>query len=198
MEEYTYPSFDDTSTLWRPSKGQALRASLALRIMHSLIRISPPNRIHSPALDDPSRVLLNQEDLLATLLSFSITVFEVLEQFGISWTAEEQEAYFYVWDRVGETLGIGDTARHPRTHGERDPWRISRGRSAVSTKGTSPRTDEEEPPDQMPAANRRPAGSPAGSHVTPEDIDELFKGPINRRVLRHVADVGTLRPRVRA
>ena len=38
------------------------------------------------------------------------------------------------------------------------------------------------------------AGSPAASRITSADIDKLFKGPINRRVLRHVADVGTLRP----
>ncbi len=43
MEKYTYQSFDDTRRLWDPKdQAQALRASLALRIMHSLIRKSRP------------------------------------------------------------------------------------------------------------------------------------------------------------
>jgi hypothetical protein len=50
---------------------------------------------------------LNQEDLLGTLLTFTVTVFEVLEQFGISWTADDQDAYLHAWDVVGAHLGIG-------------------------------------------------------------------------------------------
>ena len=117
--EVHLPEFRRHPLLWAPTKGRALRASLALRMMHSLIRISAATGIESPALDAPGRPLLNQEDLLATLLSFSITVFEVLEQFGINWTAEEQEAYFYVWDRVGRHARDWRHARHPRTHGKR-------------------------------------------------------------------------------
>ena len=45
-------------------------------------------------------VPLNQEDLLGTL-TFTVTVFEVLEQFGITWTRDEQEAYLRAWDKVG-------------------------------------------------------------------------------------------------
>ncbi len=108
MHQYTYQSFVATKTLWGASEGQALRASLALRIMHGLIRTLEPPGIQTLGTVDAGDVALNQEDLLATLLSFTITVFEVLEKFGISWTDEDQEAYFYVWDRVGETLGIGD------------------------------------------------------------------------------------------
>lgn len=57
---------------------------------------------------------LNQEDLLATQLSFSVTVFEVLERYGIAWTADEQEAYMHLWDLVGERLGIGTTTVRDR------------------------------------------------------------------------------------
>ena len=106
---YTYTSFEATKRLWGAPTGQALCASRGLRVMHSLIRTTAsPVGIKIPGLVDREVEPLNQEDLLATLLSFTITVFEVLEQFGISWTAEEQEAYFYVWDHVGATLGIGD------------------------------------------------------------------------------------------
>jgi ER-bound oxygenase mpaB/B'/Rubber oxygenase, catalytic domain len=177
MKKYTYPSYDDTQTLWGPSKGSALRATLALRMMHSLIRISKPSGVPGPSLDDRDQALLNQEDLLATLLSFSITVFEVLEQFGISWTAKEQEAYFYVWDRVGETLGIGDT---------RAILELTGSRSLEDLKRRLRRSDE-----GLPAG---PHVISSGSRVKVADIDRLFNGPINRRVLRHVANVDTLRP----
>jgi hypothetical protein len=179
MKRYTYPSFDDTRRLWGASEGQALRASLALRIMHSLIRISKPTGIKDPALDHPNHVPLNQEDLLATLLSFSITVFEVLEQFGIRWSAEEQEAYFYVWDRVGETLGIGDTHVIRELTGTGSMAELKR-ELRLYDEG-----EEDEVVVEVPIGNSR---------LTPEEVSHLFKGPINRRVLRRVADVGTLRP----
>ncbi len=126
---------------------------------------------------------LNQTDLLATLLSFSITVFEVLEQFGINWTAEEQEAYFYVWDRVGDTLGIGDLC-------------VIRSLTGADTltdlKKTLRRFDEGDPDPRrdLPSV---PMSTP-GTQVTQEDRDNLFEGTLNRRVLWRVADVGTLRP----
>src|SRR5829696_8341355 len=60
-----------------------------------------------PTRNDPP---LNQEDLLGMLLSFSITVFEVLERYAIYWTADEQEAYLHAWDVVGSYLGIGTRA----------------------------------------------------------------------------------------
>jgi hypothetical protein len=53
---------------------------------------------------------LNQEDLLGMLLTFSISVFEVLERYDITWTEDEQEAYLHAWDVVGAYLGIGSPA----------------------------------------------------------------------------------------
>ena len=58
-------------------------------------------------LGEHNEVPLNQEDLLGMLLSLSITTFEVLERYGISWTADQQESYLHMWDVVGAYLGIG-------------------------------------------------------------------------------------------
>jgi hypothetical protein len=41
------------------------------------------------------------------MLTFSITVFEVLERYGIAWTADQQESYLHAWDVIGAYLGIG-------------------------------------------------------------------------------------------
>jgi ER-bound oxygenase mpaB/B'/Rubber oxygenase, catalytic domain len=49
---------------------------------------------------------LNQEDLLATQLLFCVTVFEVLEKFGLSWSEEDQIAYLTTWTMIGRLLGV--------------------------------------------------------------------------------------------
>jgi hypothetical protein len=63
--------------------------------MHSLIPNVDEPRQRGPEEDQDTKPT-NQEDLLATLLSFTVPVFEVLELFGICWSEEEQDAYFYV------------------------------------------------------------------------------------------------------
>jgi len=94
--------------------GRALEATLNLRALHSWIRSLANSRLRGGHDDVPedfgarrNDVFLNQEDLLGTLLTFSVTVFEVLEQFGVSWSADDQQAYLHAWDVVGHWLGIG-------------------------------------------------------------------------------------------
>ena len=76
------------------------KACLAVRCYHEAIRSQLGAR---PDGEEP----LNQEDLLAPLLAFTVTVFEVLERYGITWTADDQQAYLYAWDLIGRRLGIG-------------------------------------------------------------------------------------------
>lgn len=52
-------------------------------------------------------VPINQEDLLGTLGTFTVTTFEVMAKLGIPWNDEAEAAYLHHWDRVGELLGIG-------------------------------------------------------------------------------------------
>jgi hypothetical protein len=52
-------------------------------------------------------VVINQEDLLGTLGTFTVTVFDVMEKLGVPWTDEAEAAYLAVWDTVGELLGVG-------------------------------------------------------------------------------------------
>lgn len=52
-------------------------------------------------------VPINQEDLLGTLGTFTVTVFDVMAKLGVPWTDEAEHAYLELWDRVGELLGIG-------------------------------------------------------------------------------------------
>ena len=96
-------------------------AARSLRIYHGLIRCCDPearHRVPGELPEDP--VWINQQELLGTLLTFTVGVFEVLERLDRSWTLDELEAYVYLWDCVGELLGVGsrdacpDIAEHTR------------------------------------------------------------------------------------
>jgi hypothetical protein len=56
-----------------------------------------------PALGKP----VNQEDLLGTLLEFSVGVFECMDALGVPYTDDDKAAWFHVWDVVGRHMGVG-------------------------------------------------------------------------------------------
>ena len=112
---------DDARRQWQPPSEQSPASGVvmpwhvctALRLYHQTIRRKLIDDARSKGADaeaDFGGKPLNQEDLLGILLTFSITVFEVLERFGICWTADEQEAYLHLWDVIGAYLGIGSPA----------------------------------------------------------------------------------------
>ena len=90
-EQAVKDSWDTSGVRWR--------VCATLRVHHEAIRRVQESRAGSVDA-------LNQEDLLGALLTFTITVFEVLEQFGISWTDADQLAYLRTWNLIGESLGI--------------------------------------------------------------------------------------------
>jgi hypothetical protein len=90
------------------------KACHILRTYHARIRHDLQQRRAEPRvgelLGDRNTPPLNQEDLLAMLLTFTVSVFEVLERCGIFWSTDEQEAYLHLWDVIGDRLGIGTPA----------------------------------------------------------------------------------------
>lgn len=86
-----------------------------LRHLHQQIRANleyhrAKDRRVIELLGDHNAPPLNQEDLLAMLLTFTVSVFEVLERFGIRWSNDDQDAYLHLWDVIGAHLGIGTPA----------------------------------------------------------------------------------------
>jgi len=87
-----------------------------LRLFHQNVRktlVSSTDKAVKALLGDENKAPktpLNQEDLLGMLLMFSFVVFEVLDRFGICWTADEQDAFLHLWDVVGGYLAIGSDA----------------------------------------------------------------------------------------
>lgn len=56
---------------------------------------------------------LNQEDLLATLGTFTTVVFDVLDRFGVTYDDAVRADFYFLWNVIGWHLGIGDAEAVP-------------------------------------------------------------------------------------
>ena len=89
------------------TQGQGIRAVQKVRLMHAAIRhyIHHDNRwqVHwDPDWGTP----INQEDMAATLMTFSSIIMDGMQRFNIRLLPEQEEAYLHVWKVVGDMLGI--------------------------------------------------------------------------------------------
>ena len=120
--------FPDESVLYEvstppaPSKSRSLKPGghgytrvLSTRLTHAVIRELITSRGWDPTkvagVPRHEKILrgvpINQEDLLGVLGTFTISVIDAVDKLGVHWTAEAQQAYVDLWDRVGALLGIG-------------------------------------------------------------------------------------------
>jgi hypothetical protein len=96
--------------------GRGYRDARFVRLMHAAVRwliLHDPNLPKTsgrPATglywDQDWGVPINQEDLLATLLTFTEVVFEALDRSGVHCSDSEASAYLHAWSVVGYLLGI--------------------------------------------------------------------------------------------
>jgi len=86
-----------------------IRTCAGLRLFHHMVRsqIAGADDEVKRALGPENATPINQEDLLGTLLSFTVTTFRVLDRFGVNWSDDDCETYLLYWDLVGAALGIG-------------------------------------------------------------------------------------------
>jgi hypothetical protein len=85
-----------------------VRTAAGLRLFHHAVRTQLQRDDDAlDALGTENKTPINQEDLLGTLLTFTVTTFGVLDQFGVEWSNDDREAYLLFWDLVGAALGIG-------------------------------------------------------------------------------------------
>jgi ER-bound oxygenase mpaB/B'/Rubber oxygenase, catalytic domain len=66
---------------------------------------------------------LNQEDLLATLGTFTTVTFEALDKLAIPFDDDDKEAYYHLWNVVGWHMGIGAESAIDIDIAGRKPWR---------------------------------------------------------------------------
>jgi ER-bound oxygenase mpaB/B'/Rubber oxygenase, catalytic domain len=99
-----------------PGVGHGYRDARRVRLMHAAVRYLILNDPDVAKTDDPGAgpeswpsgrgVPVCQEDLLATLLTFTTVPLATLDRLGIGFTAEAAEAYMHTWCVVGHLLGL--------------------------------------------------------------------------------------------
>ncbi|MBD3223133.1 MAG: DUF2236 domain-containing protein [Caldithrix sp.] len=84
--------------------GRAIISAQKLRLLHAGIRIITGK--HLPDFRKKFGEPVNLEDMLATLMGFSLLVIDGLQMLGCSFSREEAEDYFYVWRVYALLMGI--------------------------------------------------------------------------------------------
>jgi hypothetical protein len=124
------PEFEGSGTTTLTHGELAARAVRRVRLRHSAVRwlLQAPYKptykllfmegLRDPRLwdlrmqqidEDRTRTEpLNQEDLLATLGTFTTVTFEALAKMGVAFDDDDREAFYHLWNVVGWHLGIGD------------------------------------------------------------------------------------------
>jgi hypothetical protein len=80
--------------------GRGVAACQRVRLTHAAIR----HRTGEAAGTDGRPV--NQEDMLGTLLLFSVTTLQTLDKLGLSVTRDERTAWLHTWAVIGHLLGV--------------------------------------------------------------------------------------------
>jgi hypothetical protein len=97
---------DGVSRSWRPDESAGIPAFTEYEPSDD----GQPNPNEDPSMVVRRGVPINQEDLLGTLATFTVTVFDVMELLGVPWSTDAEQAYLDLWNQVGELLGIGTSA----------------------------------------------------------------------------------------
>ncbi|HEY8548205.1 MAG TPA: oxygenase MpaB family protein [Acidimicrobiales bacterium] len=158
----------------RPGR-QGYLSARGVRLLHAVVRqalLSAPDpwpEVHGAPI--------NQEDLLGTLMSFTVTVVDALEVLGVPVRPEEEHAYLHAWCVVGALLGI-DEAQLPR-----DPAEARELTAAITARQVQPGTAGRKLVDDLlremrlgmpPGCQRLPAA--LMHHLVP-DVARLLRVP---------------------
>jgi mpaB/rubber oxygenase-like protein len=101
-----------------PQHGTGYDDVRRIRLMHAAVRYyieNDPSVPRTQFLPTPPHGWcagwgrpLNQEDLLGALLTFTVSVFEVLDKLGVEVDPDDLEAYLFRWKLIGWLLGMAD------------------------------------------------------------------------------------------
>jgi squalene cyclase len=87
-------------------KGRGIRAAQRVRLMHAavrhLVRHHPELAYDADTLGEP----INQEDLVGTLMTFSVVTLDAAGRLGVSLSKADAEAWMHCWAVIGHLLGI--------------------------------------------------------------------------------------------
>lgn len=103
----------------QPGTGVAWESIVQVRFLHASVRarLSKISRAHSKYYNvEEHGVPINQEDLLATMFSFSNTMWRVMDfKMGVHMTTQEREDYLHLWRYIGYMMGVDDVLGAART-----------------------------------------------------------------------------------
>ncbi len=85
--------------------GGGIRDAQKVRLMHAAVRHLV---LDSDAYDRSWGVPVNQEDLVGTLMTFSVVVLDSISKLGTTFSDDDAAAYFHSWNCVGHILGVED------------------------------------------------------------------------------------------
>ncbi|MGQ0717944.1 MAG: oxygenase MpaB family protein [Pseudonocardiales bacterium] len=145
--------------------GRGVRSAQKIRLLHATMRY------HVSRQDDwePEWGLpVNQEDLVGTLLSFSVAIPRGLARLGVNLPTEDRDAFFHIWRVIGHVLGVDK---------QLSPVRFDEGSALFDT-----------------ILARQQAPSKAGTALTKGVLDfirEVLPGPafagVGPTLIRHLA-----------
>jgi len=103
-------------------KGRGIRSAQKVRLMHATIRhlVLEKGEWDTPAWGVP----INQEDLIGTLMTFSVVILDVFATVGIELSAAEEEAFVHLWSVTGALMGV---------HENVIPHSVDEGRAIMQT-----------------------------------------------------------------
>lgn len=79
--------------------GKAQLSILKVRLMHAAVRFGARNII-------TDEIPINQEDMLGTLMAFSLIVIRGIRRMGFEVSENECEAYLRLWNVIGQQMGV--------------------------------------------------------------------------------------------
>ncbi|MEO1369620.1 MAG: oxygenase MpaB family protein, partial [Acidobacteriota bacterium] len=88
----------------RDDHDDAETAAMKLRLLHGGVRLLVPE--HRPDYTERFGSPVNHEDMLATLMGFSLLVLDGIETLGFSMDDAESEAYWSMWRHFARLMGI--------------------------------------------------------------------------------------------
>ena len=108
--------------------GEGFRITLKVRLMHAQVRrmIEQSGKWDAEKWGAP----INQHDMVATALLFSLVTMDGLRQFGMQFDDAESQRYMHLWRYVGWLMGVRDELL-PRTEAEA----IALGELIAATQG---------------------------------------------------------------
>ncbi len=82
-------------------EGSAIAATLKVRLIHAAVRHHLQDKVTREG-----EIPISQQEMVATLLGFSVVALRSLERLGVRISAQQAEDYFHLWRVIGALSGI--------------------------------------------------------------------------------------------